>query len=141
MAPVTAAQQCSEGVQGTLTQDGRIAGRVVVQATKDPSQRIVITGMGGVTCFGNDVDTFYDRHAARCRRTQARGGTRFAPRTVVCRLLEGTSGVAPITRFDATTFPTNFAAQIRDFDSEGCAVVQAGRLPAHCAGLSCLRCC
>ena len=36
-----------------------------------------------------------------------------------CRLLEGESGVAPITRFDATSFPTNFAAQIKNFDSEG----------------------
>lgn len=30
---------------------------------KDPSQRVVITGMGVVSCFGNDVDTFYNRCA------------------------------------------------------------------------------
>ena len=35
------------------------------------------------------------------------------------RLLAGTSGVGPITRFDASEFPTNFAAQIKDFDNEG----------------------
>lgn len=35
------------------------------------------------------------------------------------RLLAGTSGVGPIDRFDATSFPTKFAAQIREFDSEG----------------------
>lgn len=35
------------------------------------------------------------------------------------RLLAGTSGVGPIDRFDATSFPTKFAAQIRGFDSEG----------------------
>ncbi len=31
-------------------------------ATRDPTQRIVITGMGVASCFGNDVDTFYDRY-------------------------------------------------------------------------------
>lgn len=61
----------------------------------DPKKRIVITGMGCVSVFGNDVDTFYDR------------------------LLEGKSGVSLIDRFDATPFPTRFAAQIRDFSSEG----------------------
>ena len=42
------------------------AGSVVVRAAaafapRDASQRIVITGMGIASCFGNDVDTFYDR--------------------------------------------------------------------------------
>ena len=35
-------------------------------AKKDPSQRIVITGMGVVSCFGNDVDTFYDKCDHSC---------------------------------------------------------------------------
>ena len=30
-------------------------------AESDPKKRIVVTGMGVVSCFGNDVDTFYDR--------------------------------------------------------------------------------
>lgn len=30
-------------------------------AETDPKKRIVVTGMGVVSCFGNDVDTFYDR--------------------------------------------------------------------------------
>jgi len=34
-------------------------------------------------------------------------------------LLAGKSGVAAIDRFDATEFPTKFAAQIRNFDNEG----------------------
>lgn len=38
------------------------AGALVVRAEKDPSQRIVITGMGIVSCFGNDVDQFYSRY-------------------------------------------------------------------------------
>lgn len=61
----------------------------------DPKKRIVITGMGLVSVFGNDYEKFYDK------------------------LLEGTSGVAPIDRFDTTEFPTKFAAQIREFDNEG----------------------
>ncbi len=34
-------------------------------------------------------------------------------------LLEGKSGVGQITRFDASDFPTTFAAQIKDLDIEG----------------------
>lgn len=58
-------------------------------ATKDPKKRVVITGMGVASVFGNDVDTFYDA------------------------LLAGTSGIATITRFDASEFPTNFGGQIK----------------------------
>ena len=61
----------------------------------DPKKRIVITGMGLCSVFGNDYDVFYDK------------------------LLAGTSGVAEIDRFDIGEFPTKFAAQIRDFDNEG----------------------
>ncbi|KAK9821407.1 hypothetical protein WJX74_010378 [Apatococcus lobatus] len=50
--------------------------------------------MGVCSCFGNDVDTFYNS------------------------LLAGQSGVVPITKFDASDFPTNFAAQIEKFDHE-----------------------
>lgn len=38
---------------------------------------------------------------------------------LLCSLLEGKSGVGPITRFDASDFPTTFAAQIKDLDIEG----------------------
>lgn len=51
--------------------------------------------MSVVSCFGNDYDQFYDS------------------------LLAGKSGVGPIERFDASEFPTRFAAQIKNFDSEG----------------------
>uniref|UniRef100_A0A822YST4 3-oxoacyl-[acyl-carrier-protein] synthase I, chloroplastic n=1 Tax=Nelumbo nucifera TaxID=4432 RepID=A0A822YST4_NELNU len=61
----------------------------------DPKKRVVITGMGLVSVFGNDVDTYYDR------------------------LLAGESGIAPIDRFDASKFPTRFAGQIRGFTSQG----------------------
>ncbi|XP_037485776.1 3-oxoacyl-[acyl-carrier-protein] synthase I, chloroplastic [Triticum dicoccoides] len=65
------------------------------QRETDPRKRVVITGMGLASVFGNDVDTFYDR------------------------LLAGESGVGPIDRFDASSFPTRFAGQIRGFSSEG----------------------
>ncbi|TVU14294.1 hypothetical protein EJB05_37755 [Eragrostis curvula] len=61
----------------------------------DPRRRVVITGMGLVSVFGSEVGAFYDR------------------------LLAGESGVGPIDRFDASSFPTRFAAQIRGFTSEG----------------------
>ncbi|KAK8961185.1 hypothetical protein KSP40_PGU017082 [Platanthera guangdongensis] len=61
----------------------------------DPKKRVVITGMGLVSVFGNDVEKYYER------------------------LLEGESGIGPIDRFDASGFPTRFAGQIRGFSSEG----------------------
>jgi len=66
-----------------------------IGGSTDPSQRVVITGMGVVSAFGNDVDKFYDR------------------------LLAGESAIKAIDRFDTTDFPTKFAGQIVDFDSEG----------------------
>ncbi|KAM7525909.1 hypothetical protein LguiA_015811 [Lonicera macranthoides] len=61
----------------------------------DPKKRVVITGMGLVSVFGNDVDTFYNK------------------------LLEGESGVTQIDRFDASTYSVRFAGQIRNFSSKG----------------------
>ena len=54
--------------------------------------RIVITGMGWVTPLGHDLQTVWGR------------------------LMRSESGMAPIDRFDARTFPTTFAAQVRNFD-------------------------
>ncbi|CAM8998154.1 unnamed protein product [Rhodiola kirilowii] len=61
----------------------------------DPKKRVVITGMGLVSVFGNDVDVYYDR------------------------LLSGESGIGLIDRFDASKFPTRFGGQIRGFSAEG----------------------
>ena len=55
-------------------------------------RRVVVTGMGAITPLGLTVERLYK---AAC---------------------EGRSGVAPIRHFDASTFPTNFAAEVRDFD-------------------------
>jgi 3-oxoacyl-[acyl-carrier-protein] synthase II len=61
----------------------------------DSKKRVVITGMGLVSVFGNDVNTFYDK------------------------LLDGTSGIDTIDRFDISKFPTKFAGQIRNFGADG----------------------
>jgi 3-oxoacyl-[acyl-carrier-protein] synthase II len=58
-------------------------------------KRVVVTGMGVVSCLGNDVDVFYNQ------------------------LLAGTSGISPITEFSCEEYPTRFAGVIRNFDSEG----------------------
>jgi hypothetical protein len=45
------------------------AGAVVVRAAvkgTDPHKRVVITGMGVASVFGNDVEQFYNRRVAGC---------------------------------------------------------------------------
>jgi 3-oxoacyl-[acyl-carrier-protein] synthase II len=54
--------------------------------------RIVITGMGWVTPLGHDIATVWGR------------------------LMRSETGMSPIERFDARTFPTTFASQVKDFD-------------------------
>ncbi len=55
-------------------------------------ERVVITGIGAVTPLGNDMDTAWQA------------------------LLEGKSGVAPITRFDPDKLPVRVACEIKNFD-------------------------
>ena len=55
-------------------------------------KRIVVTGVGAITPLGNDVPTFWSAIQA------------------------GTSGVAPISRWDASAYETTFAAEVRDYD-------------------------
>ena len=57
-------------------------------------KRVVVTGLGVVSCFGNDVDQFYNS------------------------LLQGRSGVEPITQFPCEEYTTRFAASIKDFSAE-----------------------
>jgi len=54
--------------------------------------RIVVTGTGWITPLGHDIEGVWRR------------------------LIAADSGMAPITRFDARTFPTTFAAEVRDYD-------------------------
>ncbi len=56
------------------------------------TRRVVVTGLGMVTPVGNDVATTWRA------------------------LLGGRSGAAPITKFDASTFPVRFACEVKDFD-------------------------
>lgn len=56
------------------------------------TRRVVITGTGWITPLGHDVDSVWQR------------------------LLKGESGVDRVTHFDATTFKTDFAAEVRGFD-------------------------
>jgi len=55
-------------------------------------KRIVVTGMGLVSCFGSDIDHFYSK------------------------LLEGKSGVAPIEGFPCAEYPTRIAGEVHGFD-------------------------
>ena len=55
-------------------------------------RRVVVTGVGAITPVGNDV-------AATWRA-----------------LVDGVSGAAPITKFDASKFPVRFACEVKNFD-------------------------
>ncbi len=56
------------------------------------SRRVVITGMGTVSPLGNDMATTWDG------------------------IVNGRSGIGPVTHFDASAFTTRIAGEIRDFD-------------------------
>lgn len=58
------------------------------------SKRVVITGLGIISSLGSKLDIFWKN------------------------LLEGTSGIDNITYFDTTAFPTKFAGQVKDFNSQ-----------------------
>jgi 3-oxoacyl-[acyl-carrier-protein] synthase II len=55
-------------------------------------RRVVITGMGAVTPLGHSVAETFNAQ------------------------IHGRSGVGPISRFNARTFPTTFAAEVKNFD-------------------------
>ncbi len=57
-------------------------------------RRIVVTGLGLVTPLGNSVKDTWDN------------------------ILNGKSGIAPLTHFDTTDFPVNFGGSIRNFDPQ-----------------------
>jgi 3-oxoacyl-[acyl-carrier-protein] synthase II len=54
--------------------------------------RVVVTGLGALTPVGNTADEFW------------------------ASLVQGRSGVGPITKFDPTDYPTRIAAEVRNFD-------------------------
>lgn len=57
-------------------------------------KRVVVTGLGAVTPLGNSVNDYWTN------------------------LVNGVSGAAPITRFDAAKFKTRFACEVKGFDPE-----------------------
>jgi 3-oxoacyl-[acyl-carrier-protein] synthase II len=64
-------------------------------------RRVVVTGMGWVTPLGHELEGVWKR------------------------LLAGESGIRPTTIFDASTFPTTFAAEVRNFNLDDFLGVQA----------------
>ena len=57
--------------------------------------RVFVTGAGVCSPIGNDLETFWSN------------------------LVAGVSGAGPITRFDASTYETRFACEVKDFSIEG----------------------
>ena len=55
-------------------------------------KRVVVTGLGALTPIGNNVSEYWEN------------------------LTNGVSGAAPITRFDASKFKTQFACEVKDFN-------------------------
>ncbi len=63
------------------------------QDANNEPHRVVVTGYGAISALGNTADAL---------RTSMRGNT---------------SGLRTITRFDASEYPTSFAAEVVDFDA------------------------
>jgi 3-oxoacyl-[acyl-carrier-protein] synthase II len=55
-------------------------------------KRVVVTGIGAITPIGNTVDEYWKA------------------------LIDGRSGAAPITQFDASLFKTQFACEVKNYD-------------------------
>ncbi|MFB0939301.1 MAG: beta-ketoacyl-ACP synthase II [Urechidicola sp.] len=55
-------------------------------------KRVVVTGLGALTPIGNNIEEYWNG------------------------LINGVSGAAPITHFDATNFKTRFACEIKNFE-------------------------
>lgn len=71
--------------------------------TQGIRHRVVVTGVGALSAIGNNVDDIWRAAIA------------------------GSSGIAPITRFDASEYPTTFAGEVKGFD----AAAEVGRKEAR----------
>lgn len=58
-------------------------------------KRVVVTGLGALTPIGNDLQTTWQS------------------------MLQGKSGAAEITQFDASKYKTHFACEVKNFDASG----------------------
>ena len=61
---------------------------------RDGERRVVVTGMGAVTPIGNDVAAYWDA------------------------LVNGRSGIGPITLFDTVNVPSKVAGEVKGFDAD-----------------------
>ena len=57
-------------------------------------KRVVVTGLGALTPIGNNISEYWEG------------------------LINGKSGAAPITRYDASAFKTHFACELKDWKAE-----------------------
>ncbi|HEX9152309.1 MAG TPA: beta-ketoacyl synthase N-terminal-like domain-containing protein, partial [Flavobacterium sp.] len=57
-------------------------------------RRVVVTGLGALTPIGNNIEEYWNG------------------------LINGVSGAAPITYFDASKFKTQFACELKNFNAE-----------------------
>ena len=62
--------------------------------TRPPRRRVVVTGLGCVSPVGNSISSAWQA------------------------LLSGQSGIATVTKFDASAFATTFAGEVKDFQVE-----------------------
>ncbi len=67
------------------------------------TKRVVVTGMGAITPLGNSLNDYWNS------------------------LIQGVSGAAPITLFDASKFKTRFACEVKNFNYENYFEKKEGR--------------
>lgn len=77
-----------------------------------PRPQVVVTGLGAITPLGNSVESFWQS------------------------LLAGRSGVSPVTAFDASPFPTQIAAEVKDFDPADYMDRKEARRMARCSQMA-----
>lgn len=75
------------------TLNSAAAGSKPAHFNRADHQRVMITGMGAITPLGLDVDSTWQR------------------------LIQGESGIKPITHFDASTYRAQFAGTVEGFDA------------------------
>lgn len=75
------------------TLNSATAGSKPAHFNRADHQRVVVTGMGAITPLGLDVDSTWQR------------------------LIQGESGIKPITHFDASTYRAQFAGTVEGFDA------------------------
>jgi 3-oxoacyl-[acyl-carrier-protein] synthase II len=64
----------------------------MLKGARKVSRRVVVTGLGIVSPVGNDIPTAWEN------------------------ILAGRSGIGPVTKFDASSFPTRIAGEVKGFD-------------------------